>query len=124
MNTSKLEVGQSESTEVKITTDLTTNRTGNKGDDVLSTPSMLGLMEGACIHLTDSLLDDDVSTVGYAVDGLRHIGRTDLGETVQIKTALTEIDREKGRLTYEIEVSSDGRPIGKALHKRAIISRG
>ena len=62
MNTSKLEVGQSESTEVKITTDLTTNRTGNKGDDVLSTPSMLGLMEGACIHLTDSFLDDDIES--------------------------------------------------------------
>ena len=88
MNTSKLEVGQSGRIDVQITTEMTTNRTGNKGDDVLSTPAMLGLMEGACIKQTDHLLDEDTSTVGYAVDGLRHVARTDVGETVEISTYL------------------------------------
>jgi fluoroacetyl-CoA thioesterase len=124
LNTSKLEVGQSGRIDVQITIEMTTNRTGNKGDDVLSTPAMLGLMEGACIKQTDHLLDEDTSTVGYAVDGLRHVARTDVGETVEISTSLTEVDREKGRLTYEIQISHNGNTVGKAVHKRAMISRG
>ena len=123
MDTSKLEVGQSARIDVKVTTEMTTNRTGNTGDDVLSTPAMLGLMEGACISQSDHLLDKNASTVGYAVDGLRHVARTDVGETVQISTSLTELDRVKGRLTYQIEVTHDGNTVGKAIHKRAIISR-
>ncbi len=123
MDTSKLEVGQSARIDVKVTTEMTTNRTGNTGDDVLSTPAMLGLMEGACISQSDHLLDKNASTVGYAVDGLRHVARTDVGETVQISTSLTELDRAKGRLTYQIEVTHDGNTVGKAIHKRAIISR-
>jgi len=84
---------------------------------------MLGLMKGACISQSDHLLDKNASTVGYAVDGLRHVARTDVGETVQISTSLTELDRAKGRLTYQIEVTHDGNTVGKAIHKRAIISR-
>ena len=57
MDTSKLEVGQSGRINVEVTTEMTTNRTGNAGDDVLSTPAMLGLMEGACIKQSDHLLD-------------------------------------------------------------------
>ena len=123
MDTSKLEVGQSARIDVKVTTEMTTNRTGNTGDDVLSTPAMLGLMEGACISQSDHLLDKNASTVGYAVDGLRHVARTDVGETVQISTSLTELDRAKGRLTYQIEVTHDANTVGKANHKRAKISR-
>jgi len=123
LDTSKLEVGQSARIDVKVTTEMTTNRTGNMGDDVLSTPAMLGLMEGACISQSDHLLDKNASTVGYAVDGLRHVARTDVGETVQISTSLTELDGAKGRLTYEIEVTHNGNTVGKAIHKRAIISR-
>ncbi len=123
MDTSKLELGQSARIDVKVTTEMTTNRTGNTGDDVLSTPAMLGLMEGACISQSDHLLDKNASTVGYAVDGLRHVARTDVGETVQISTSLTELDREKGRMTYEIEITHNGNTVGKAIHKRAIISR-
>ena len=107
---------------VTVTSEMTTNRTGNAGDDVLSTPAMLGLMEGACISQSESLMAKETTTVGYAVDGLRHIARTDVGETIDIKTSLTEIDREKGRLTYEIEVTHNGSSVGKATHKRAIIS--
>ena len=123
MDTSTLEVGQSARIDVKVTTEMTTNRTGNTGDDVLSTPAMLGLMEGACISQSDHLLDKNASTGGYAVDGLRHVARTDVGETVQISTSLTELDREIGRMTYEIEITHNGDTVGKAIHKRAIISR-
>ncbi|MAP37764.1 MAG: hypothetical protein CL698_09010 [Chloroflexi bacterium] len=123
MDTSKLQVGQSAKTQIKITSDMTTNRTGKDGDDVFSTPAMLGLMEGACIQLSDPLLDGNSATVGYAVDGLRHIARTDINDTVEITTNLVDIDRERGRLTFEIEVTQEANMVGKATHKRAIISK-
>ena len=122
MDTRGFEIGQTHDMSVTVTSEMSTNRTGNAGDDVLSTPAMLGLMEGACISQSESLMAKETTTVGYAVDGLRHIARTDVGETIDIKTSLIEIDREKGRLTYEIEVTHNGSPVGKATHKRAIIS--
>ena len=122
MDTRGFEIGQTHDMSVTVTSEMTTNRTGNAGDDVLSTPAMLGLMEGACISQSESLMAKDTTTVGYAVDGLRHIARTDVGETIDIKTSLIEIDSEKGRLTYEIEVTHNGSSVGKATHKRAIIS--
>ena len=124
MDTSRFEVGQSIEKQVTVTKEMTTNRTGNSGDDVLSTPAMLGLMEGACIDQSQSLLEENFTTVGYAVDGLRHVARTDVGEVMDITSSLTDIDREKGRLTYEIAVTQNGKPVGKATHKRAIISSG
>ena len=122
MDTRGFAIGQSHDMSVTVTSEMTTNRTGNAGADVLSTPAMLGLMEGACISQSESLMAKDTTTVGYAVDGLRHIARTDVGETIDIKTSLIEIDSEKGRLTYEIEVTHNGSSVGKATHKRAIIS--
>ena len=122
MDTRGFEIGQTHDMSVTVTSEMTTNRTGNEEDDILSTPAMLGLMEGACISQSESLMGKDTTTVGYAVDGLRHIARTDVGETIEIKTSLIEIDRDKGRLTYEIEVTHNGNPVGKATHKRAIIS--
>ena len=54
---------------VEVTADMTINRTGREGADVLSTPSLLGLMERCAINAADPHLGDDRVTVGYAVDG-------------------------------------------------------
>ena len=60
------------------------------------------------------------TTVGYAVDALRHIAPTAIGETVTVKSVLTAVDRN--RLTYEIEANEGGKRIASATHKRAVIS--
>ena len=105
--------------EVEVTKALTTNRMGREGADVLSTPHLLGLMENACIRATDKHLPDGYTTVGYAVDGLRHIAPTSVGGVVTVRATLTEVDRN--RLTYEIEAFEGDKQIGKAVHKRAVI---
>ncbi len=112
-------LGQEATLEVEVTAELTTNRMGRQGADVLSTPCLLGLMENACIQATDGNLPDGYTSVGYAVDGLRHIAPTSVGGRVTVRAALTEVDRN--RLTYEIEAHEGGKPIGKATHKRAVI---
>ena len=119
MTMDNISLGQEATLEVEVTQELTTNRMGRAGADVLSTPHLLGLMENASIQATDPHLPDGYTTVGYAVDGLRHIAPTNVGGKVTVRSVLTEVDRN--RLTYEIEAREGDKQIGRAVHKRAVI---
>ena len=120
MSMEKFQPGQSAELETIVTRELTTNRMGRKGADVLSTPALLGLMENASIKASDPYLPEGHTTVGYAVDGLRHFAPTSIDQTVLIKSVLTEVERN--RLTYEIEAYEGEKRIATATHKRAVIS--
>ena len=121
MTMDKFQVGQTFEQEVEITKEHTVNRMGKEGADVLSTPALLGLMENTCILQSGPYLPEQHTTVGYAVDGLRHVAPTSLGEKVQVKVALIEVDRN--RLTYDIEVyEGPDKRIAVANHKRAVIA--
>ncbi len=111
--------GQTGTLDVTVTKAMSINRMGREGADVLSTPRMLELMELACIEATDAMLPDGHTTVGYAVDGLRHIAPTPVGNRVTVRAELTGVDRN--RLTYSIEASDGGKSIGVATHKRAVV---
>ncbi len=97
----------------------TINRMGKPEADVLSTPSLLALMEWSSIHSTDHLLPDGKTTVGYGVDQMRHLAPTFIGGQVTVTAELTEVDGNK--LTYHIEAREGEKMIGKAVHKRAIV---
>ena len=97
----------------------TINRMGKPGAEVLSTPSLLALMEWSSIHSTDHHLPEGKTTVGYGVDQMRHLAPTPIGGQVTVKAELTEVDGVK--LTYIIEAHEGDKLIGKAVHKRAII---
>lgn len=120
MNMDKFETGQSAEQEVEVTKEMTTNRMGRPGADVLSTPALLELMENTCILASDPYLPEESTTVGFAVDGLRHLAPTSIGGKVTVKAELTEIDRN--RLTYSLEANEGDKKIGVAIHKRAVIS--
>ena len=120
MTMDKLQMGQTFDQEIEITKEHTVNRMGKEGADVLSTPALLGLMENTCILQSEPYLAEAHTTVGYAVDRLRHFAPTSLGEKVQVKVTLTEVDRN--RLTYDIEVyEGPDKRIAVANHKRAVI---
>lgn len=120
MTMEKFQPGQIGELEVEVSKEATTNRMGREGADVLSTPALLGLMENASIRATEPYLPEGHTTVGYAVDGLRHFAPTSIGEVVKIKSVLTEVDRN--RLTYSIEAYEGDKKIGVAVHKRAVVS--
>ena len=119
MTLDKVQPGLSHELKRKVTKSLTTNRIGRAGDDVLSTPSMLDLMEKACIMVTETFLPKGSATVGYAVDGLRHLAPTPIGERVRVSAVLTQV--EGNRLTYSVEAFEGDKKIGVATHKRAVI---
>ena len=120
MDLEKLRPGQSGEVEVEVVKELTTNRTGREGADVLSTPALLLLMERASVEASDRYLPEGHTTVGYAVDGLRHMAPTAMGQKVTVRSVLTEVDRN--RPTFSIEAFEGAKKIGVATHKRAVIS--
>src|SRR5687768_2310003 len=69
---------------------------------VLSTPSMIQLIEGTCLMLAQEHLDEGEVTVGTHVC-VSHRGAAMSGETVKVKTELTGL--EKRRLTFTITVT-------------------
>ena len=121
MTMERFKPGQSAEFEVEVTEGLTINRMARPRAEVLSTPSLLALMEQCSIEASDPYLPEGHTTVGYAVDGLRHVAPSTLGARVRVRSELTEVDRN--RLTYSIEAFEGERRIGVAVHKRAVISK-
>lgn len=119
MTMQKFQAGQRFEQEIEVALEHTTNRMGKEGADVLSTPALLGLMEGACILQSEPFMPAAHTTVGYAVDGLRHLAPTPVGNKVVVSVELTEVDRN--RLTYAIEAYEGDKRIAVATHKRAVI---
>ena len=85
---------------------------------VLSTPSMIGLMEGTCLALDPEHLDEGELTVGTHVC-VSHVGAASVGEEVTVRVRLSEVDRR--RLTYDIEINGPRGLISEGTHQRAVI---
>lgn len=86
--------------------------------DVLSTPSMIGLMEGAAARAVAPLLPEGQVTVGTRVD-IRHLAASPLGANVRARAELAEIDGRK--LTFRVEAFDEQEKIGEGTHERAIV---
>ncbi len=84
-----------------------------------STPSMVSLIEGACVQLITRFVDEGEQSVGFHVD-VKHLAPTQIGKKVTAKVTLREINGR--RLLFDVEVhSEDGIKIGEGLHERALI---
>lgn len=88
--------------------------------DIFSTPAMIGLMERACVDLTEPYLDDNEQTVGIHVD-VRHLAPTKIGQSVTVTAELLEVKDNK--LRYAVSATNDeGTKIGEGLHRRTVIN--
>lgn len=85
---------------------------------VLSTPSMIQMIEATCFACAQPHLDENESTVGTHVC-VSHVGPARSGETVTIKVTLREIN--KRRLTFDTEVKAPAGVISTGTHERAVI---
>jgi fluoroacetyl-CoA thioesterase len=85
---------------------------------VLSTPSMIGLIEQSCLLTAQAHLDEGETTVGTHVD-VSHSGPAFPGEEIAIHVRLQEV--RKRRLDFAIEVTSPRGTISAGRHERAVI---
>ena len=88
------------------------------GEGVLSTPSMIGLMERAAIQAVQANLPEGHTTVGFEVN-VKHFGATPKGNTVTVIAELLEIDGRK--LRFKVEARDEDKKVGDGTHRRAII---
>jgi len=87
--------------------------------DVFSTPAMISLMEGTCVHLTAPYLDEGENSVGIHVD-VYHLAPTKIGQSVTVTAEILEIKGNK--ILYAVSaVNAVGVKIGEGTHRRAVI---
>lgn len=85
---------------------------------VLSTPSMIQLIEATCLTTVQPHLDEGQTTVGTHVC-VSHDAGVFVGETITVECRLAEIDRR--RLTFETTVTCGDRTLSTGTHQRAVI---
>jgi fluoroacetyl-CoA thioesterase len=85
---------------------------------VLSTPDMVRLIEGTCLHVAQQHLDDGETTVGTHIC-VSHVKAVDVGDTVEVSCELTERDRR--RLTFTVRVEHAGQAVSDGTHQRFVV---
>jgi predicted thioesterase len=91
------------------------------GEGVLSTPSMIGMMERAGIQAVQTLLPEGYTTVGFEVN-VKHFAATPKGKKVTVRAELLEIDGRK--LRFKVEAHDEDKKVGEGTHRRAIVQIG
>ena len=89
------------------------------GDGVLSTPSMIGLMERTAIQAVQAHLPEGHTTVGFEVH-VKHFGATPKGQKVTVTAELLEVDGRK--LRFKVEARDEDKKVGDGTHRRAVIA--
>jgi fluoroacetyl-CoA thioesterase len=111
-----------DSASVTITvTEADTARALGSGDvDVLGTPRALALAEAATVRAAAASLTPGQTTVGTHVE-LDHLLPSPVGSTVHAEAQL--VDRTARRLTFEVRLTQDSRPVATGRITRAIVDR-
>lgn len=86
---------------------------------VLSTPSMVGLIEQTCLLLAQEHLDAPETTVGIHVC-VSHAASASSGESVDIHVRLAERDRKK--LTFDTRVTAGDKVVSEGTHQRFVVA--
>jgi len=113
-----LHVGLKHTSTHKVTDDMTPPHLRGEPLRVLSTPTMIALIERTAIDCVQPHLAPGQATVGTRVD-VAHLAGTLVGMTITITVELTEIDRRK--LGFRVEVRDELDEAGKGTHERFIV---
>jgi predicted thioesterase len=102
-------------------TEADTARALGSGDvDVLGTPRALALAEAATVRAAAPSLEPGQTTVGTRVE-LDHLAPSPVGAAIRAEATLVE--RTSRRLTFEVRLTQDGRPVATGRVTRAIVDR-
>ena len=112
-----LEIGIKGYKEKEVLENDSADKLGNKGVDVLSSPSMIAFMEYTCRDSVAKYLDNDQTTVGIAFD-IKHLASAKIGSLIKCESELIEI--KKKRLIFSVTCLCGDTIIGKGIHQRYI----
>ncbi len=115
---SGLTKGMHKEIRTTVTREMTAKHIGSGTAEVLSTPTMILLMEEAARKLAEEHLPEGKTTVGVAVN-VKHVKAVPVGEEVVVRAEVMAV--EGRRIMYWVEARWGGRLIGYGYHERAII---
>ncbi len=115
-----LEPGLEHSFEFEVAGEVLTDVGGTIGAAVLSTPGMIGMMEGAAAALAYERLPEGSATVGFEVC-IKHVAAAGEGATCSSTARLTDVVDDR-KLFFDVEVREGERTIGVGTHQRRVIA--
>ena len=104
-----------------VTGDMVTTHAGGHRGGVLTTPSMIALMEDVAQEVTQPYLPADYTTVGFEVS-VRHLAPTVLGERITVIAELLEVDGRK--LLFRVDATNPKGRIAEGILRRTIVQLG
>jgi fluoroacetyl-CoA thioesterase len=117
-----LEPGMERSMDFVVEGRLLTDVGGTIGASVLSTPGMIGMIEGNAAALAFENLEEGRATVGFEVC-VKHVAAAAEGQTCTAHAKLNEIVDGR-KLRFDVEVKEGDRTIGVGTHERRVIEIG
>jgi predicted thioesterase len=117
-----LEPGMERSMDFVVEGRLLTDVGGTIGASVLSTPGMIGMIEGNAAALAFENLDDGRATVGFEVC-VKHVAAAAEGQTCTTHAKLREV-ADGRKLRFDVEVKEGERTVGVGTHERRVIEIG
>jgi fluoroacetyl-CoA thioesterase len=105
-------------TRTVVDSALLASAVGSGGVDVLSTPSLIALLENAARSAVEALLPSGQTTVGVRVD-VRHLAATPPGLEVRARAELIEVDGR--RLVFHVEAFDPVEKVGEGTHERMVV---
>lgn len=113
------EPGIADEWTITTTADMGITHLGPDVPSMYSTPSMVSLIEGACVRLIARYVEPGEQSVGFHVD-VKHLAPTQIGKQVTAKVTLREINGRRLRFEFVVD-NEDGVKIGEGIHERALI---
>jgi predicted thioesterase len=117
-----LEPGMERSMDFVVEGRLLTDVGGTIGASVLSTPGMIGMIEGNASALAFENLDEGKATVGFEVC-VKHVAAAAEGQTCTTHAKLREVVDGR-KLRFDVEVKEGERTVGVGTHERRVIEIG
>ena len=85
---------------------------------VLSTPSLLGLIERTARESLQPFLEPDERTVGTEIE-VRHLAPTPAGARVTVRTRVIHVEGRK--VAFQVEAHDEQELVARGVHERAVI---
>ena len=117
-----LEPGMERSMDFVVEGRLLTDVGGTIGASVLSTPGMIGMIEGNAAALAFENLDEGKATVGFEVC-VKHVAAAAEGQSCTAYATLREV-ADGRKLRFDVEVKEGDRTVGVGTHERRVIEVG
>ena len=115
-----LAIGLKNEVEGRSTEETSAVAMGSGSLKVLSTPSMIALMERAASELVDQNLPSEQTSVGISLN-VKHTAATPIGLKLRAEALITSIDGRK--IIFEVRAFDERKEIGSGTHERFIVDR-